>query len=241
MRSTRRKKQWGGMNQAEVIQFLEDIDKLIIETIQNRVHDYDILSEESISEIERLPPFFARYRNDFDRVIKRILEMHFMKKEENFHIDRELVLTNGVGTNINIGNHENLSGRFYLTDLLQKDIEPVIHVRLNEINKKDMADIIFKEIGKDDLGHVILRLLSYHEIRADGDDEDYGDDDYMDENNNRSNRSNRKNSNHNSNRNNSNHNSTRSNRSNRSNNGAQGGRRKMYRSTRRKRYPRRSI
>jgi hypothetical protein len=162
------------MERKDVEDFFESMDKMILEKIieENANNPY-VLSEESIEELESLPPFFSLYRNDFDRVLKRIIEDNDMKYSND---DKNIIitLTNKKRKNRNIGWCQSETGEFTINDVVSNVIEPEIISRLKEFTeerRKDMAQLIFDEkIAKNDLGPVILRLLAVkYDIRADGD------------------------------------------------------------------------
>ena len=168
------RRQKGGMERKDVEDFFESMDKMILEKIieENANNPY-VLSEESIEELESLPPFFSLYRNDFDRVLKRIIEDNDMKYSND---DKNIIitLTNKKRKNRNIGWCQSETGEFTINDVVSNVIEPEIISRLKEFTeerRKDMAQLIFDEkIAKNDLGPVILRLLAVkYDIRADGD------------------------------------------------------------------------
>jgi hypothetical protein len=163
------------MEREDVEDFFESMDEMILEKIieENDNNPY-VLSEESIEELESLPPFFSLYRNDFDRVLKRIIEDNDMKYSNNDDKYIMITLTNKKRKNRNIGWCQSETGEFTINDLVSNVIEPEIMSRLEELTEerqKDMAQLIFDEkIAKNDLGPVILRLLAVkYDIRADGD------------------------------------------------------------------------
>jgi hypothetical protein len=169
------------MEREDVEDFFESMDEMILEKIieENDNNPY-VLSEESIEELESLPPFFSLYRNDFDRVLKRIIEDNHMKysnyNNHNNNNDKYIMitLTNKKRKNRNIGWCQSETGEFTINDVVSNVIEPEIISRLEELTEerqKDMAQLIFDEkIAKNDLGPVILRLLAVkYDIRADGD------------------------------------------------------------------------
>ncbi len=181
------RRQKGGMERKDVEDFFESMDEIILKKIieENYNNPY-VLSEESIEELESLPPFFSLYRNDFDRVLKRIIEDNHMKysnynnnnhnNNNNNNDDKYIMitLTNKKRKNRNIGWCQSATGEFTINDVVSNVIEPEIISRLKEFTEerqKNMAQLIFDEkIAKNDLGPVILRLLDVkYGIRADGD------------------------------------------------------------------------
>ena len=177
------RRQKGGMKKEDVEDFFESIDEMIYEKIieQNRDYDGYVLSEDSIKELEELPPFFSLYRNDFDRVLKRIIEdshLHYGDYDDEGLI--KITLKSTESKNKVIGWNECASSEVTIADTTQQTIEPEIVTRLEKLTKDEqqkMADLIFhEEIGKNDLGPVILRLLAVEcDVHADGDPTVYRD------------------------------------------------------------------
>jgi hypothetical protein len=175
------------MNTGNVENFLRDIDEMILTTIQEENYgNPDVLSRDSIEELEKLPPFFSLYRNDFDRVLKHTIENNNLKyssynnNNNNNNDDKyiKITLTNEEGNNVSIGHHENLNGRYFIVDVTTNVIEPEIVSRLGALTKEEqeqMAQLLFDEkISNNHLGPVILRLLSVNfGVHANGDHTTY--------------------------------------------------------------------
>jgi len=171
------RRQKGGMKKEDVEDFFESIDEMMLVKIREENVNYGgyVLSEDSINELEVLPPFFSLYRNDFDRVLKRIIEdneLHYGDYDDEDLI--KVTLTSTESKNKVIGWCESMTSEVTIADVTQQTIEPEIVTRLEELTKDEqqkMAELIFhEEIGKNDLGPVILRLLAVEcDVRADGD------------------------------------------------------------------------